>query len=92
MTTLVPFNPNPTGSPPFRAVLTLDGSSVLATAYWNIFAQRWYLTLTNQSGTVLWTGGLVGSPDEYDIPLAPDVFKVSTVLYRAGSGNLEISP
>jgi hypothetical protein len=92
MTTLVPFNPNPAASPPWRTIFTLDGASVVGTATWNMFAQRWYISLTNQSGTNLWTGALVGSPDDFDIPLAPDIFSTSTILFRAGSGNFEIGP
>lgn len=92
MTTIVPFNPEPSASPPWRTIFTLDGSSVVGTATWNICAQRWFLSLTDQSGNNLWTGALVGSPDGFDIPLAPDIFSTSSILYRAGSGNFEVTP
>lgn len=90
MTTLVPFNPNPSASPPWRTIFTLDGASVVGTATWNVFAQRWYLSLTDQSGNNLWTGALVASPEGFDIQLAPDVFRNSTILYRETSGNFEV--
>lgn len=92
MTTLVPFQPNGQQSPPFRTIFTLDGASVIGTATWNIFGQRWYLSLTDQSGNNLWTGAMVGSPNGTNIYLAPNVFQTSTILYRADTGNIEVSP
>lgn len=92
MTTLVPFLPNNLATPPFRTIFSLDGSSVVGTVTWNIFGQRWYLSLTDQSGNNLWTGAMVGSPLTADIPLAPGVFQTSSILYRADTGNFEITP
>lgn len=92
MTTLIPFQLNAQGNPPFRTIFTLDGQSVVGTVTWNIFGQRWYLSLTDQTGSNLWTGALVGSPPGFDIYLAPDVFQTSTILYRADTGNFEIGP
>jgi hypothetical protein len=92
MTTIVAFTPNNTNSPPFSTVFTLDGTSYNAAVTWNIAGQRWYLTLTNQAGTVIWNGALIGSPLDYDILLAPGVFKTSTLLYREDSGNFEVTP
>jgi hypothetical protein len=92
MTTIIPFQINGNTSPPFSTIFTLDGSSVLGTAAWNTFGQRWYLSLTDQSGNNLWTGALVGSPLNANIYLAPDVFETSTILYRADTGNFEVTP
>lgn len=92
MTTYVAFLPNVNGNPPFQTVFTLDGVSVTGSVTWNIAGQRWYLTLTDQSGNVLWCGAMIGSPLNFDIPLAPGVFETSTILYRADTGNFEVSP
>lgn len=92
MTTLIPFQPNPSGNPPFRTIFTLDSQSVVGTVTWNVFGQRWYLSLTDQSGNNLWTGAMVGSPPGFNIYLAPDVFQTSTLLYRADTGNFEVGP
>jgi hypothetical protein len=92
MMTLIPFLPNPSGSPPFQAFFTLDGNSVTGSVTWNFAAQRWYLTLTDLSGNVLWSGAMVGSPLDFDIPLATGIFQTSTILYRADTGNFEVSP
>lgn len=53
---------------------------------------RWYVTLTDQNGNIAWSGGMVGSPLGFDIPLAPGVFSTSTLLYREDTGNFEINP
>ncbi|MBU2743447.1 hypothetical protein, partial [Acidithiobacillus albertensis] len=79
-------------NPPWRAQLTLDGALHFATAQWNIAGQRWYINLTNSSGATVWYGPLIGSPMGYDIPLAPGLFLVSTLLYRADTGNFEVTP
>jgi hypothetical protein len=59
---------------------------------WNLYAQRWYLTLTDQAGNLLWSGAMVGSPLTSAIYLAPGVFSASTILYRADTGNFETVP
>jgi len=89
---IIPFNINTNSNPPFSAQMTLDGVSYTASATWNIAGQRWFLTLTDQSGNALWSGGLVGSPLGYDIPLAPGIFSTSTLIYRADTGNFEVTP
>lgn len=92
MTTYVQLQLNQAATPPFRTIFALDGASVIGTVTWNIFGQRWYLALTDQAGDNLWTGALVGSPLDMDILLAPDVFHTSTILYRADTGNFEVTP
>ena len=92
MTTLIPFNPTNATSPPFQAVFTLDGQAYTGAVTWNITAQRWYLTLTDQNSVLVWNGALVGSPLNADIYLAPGIFTTSTLLYREDSGNFEVTP
>lgn len=81
-----------TSTPPFQALVTLDGQAYNLIVKWNLAAQRWYLSLTDQAGNVAWNGALVGSPLTYDIPLAPGVFQTSTILFREDSGNIEVTP
>jgi len=92
MTTYIPFAPSPTQAPPFQVTVTLDSTSYNLTAMWNFAAQRWYVSLVDASGNVAWYGAMVGSPLNFDIPLAPGVFTTSTILYRADTGNFEITP
>lgn len=90
--TLIPFTPNNNNSPPFSTSFTLDGASYNGAVTWNIAGQRWYLTITDLAGNVIWNGALVGSSLTYDILLAPNIFKTSTLLYREDTGNFEVNP
>ena len=92
MTTIVPLVLNNTVSPPFSYVFTLDSVAHLGTVTWNITAQRWYFTLTDQNGNVTWNGPLIGSPLNYNINLAPGIFTTSTILWREDTGNFEVTP
>lgn len=90
--TTIPFTPNNGNAPPFSTIFTLDGNPYNGSAWWNIAGQRWYLTLSDQSGTVVWNGPIIGSSLTYDIPLAPNVFSTSTLIYREDSGVFEVTP
>lgn len=92
MTTFVAFTPSNNSSPPFSTTVTLDNVSYSLNAVWNIAGQRWFASLVDQSSSNIWTGALIGSPLGYDILLAPGIFQASTLLYRADTGNFEISP
>jgi hypothetical protein len=92
VTTLIPFTPNNNASPPFSQTVTLDNVSYSLNVTWNIAGQRWYAALQDQSSNVIWMGALIGSPLGFDILLAPGVFQTSTILFRADTGNFEISP
>jgi len=90
--TVIPFTPVANQSPPFQAIVTLDGQPYTLQALWNLAAQRWYAQLTDGMGNVAWYGALVGSPLGYDIPLALGVFQTSTLVWRADTGNFEVTP
>lgn len=90
--TIIPFQPNNTQAPPFQAIFTLDGQSYTGIATWNVAGQRWYFTLSDQGGTNIWTGALIGSPQGRDIYLAPNIFETSTLVYREDTGNFEQNP
>lgn len=91
MATIIPLAISNT-SPPFQAAVTLDGKPYKLSAMWNFAAQRWYASLVDTQGKLAWYGALVGSPLGYDIPLAPGVFQVSSILFREDSGQFEVSP
>lgn len=90
--TLIPFLPSATSAPPFQTIVTLDSASYSLACFWNISGQRWYFSISDLSGNLMWNGPLVGSPIAADIPLAPGVFQTSVILFREDSGNFEISP
>ncbi len=93
MTTYVTFSPQTTSAGvPWTGIFILDGQAYKASASWNLAGQRWYLSLSDGYGNVVWYGPLIGSPLNFDILLAPGVFAQSTLLYRADTGNFEVNP
>jgi hypothetical protein len=92
MTTLIPLTLNNSTSPPFSYVFTLDSASYTGSVTWNLTAQRWYFTLTDQFANQIWYGPLIGSPLTYNIPLAPGIFNASTLIFREDTGNFEQTP
>jgi len=90
--TIVPFTPDTVAAPPFSALLTLDGASYTLVAAWNFYASRWYVSITDQNGNLICNQPLIASPPNQDIFLFPGLFTSSTVVYRASTGNLEITP
>lgn len=91
MTTFIAFQPQASTSPPFQTAVTLDGATYALSCTWNLMG-RWYFTLATQSGIPVYTAGLIGSPLNGDILLAPGIFQTSTILYRESTGNFEVNP
>lgn len=91
VTTYVPFTPSTTLLPPFQTTLTLDGTAYTFSAWWNLLG-RWYFTLTDTSQNPIYTGAMVGSPDDASVFLAPGVFQASTLLFRSSTRNIETNP
>jgi hypothetical protein len=71
--TFIDFVPSQIQAPQFN--LTLDGNTYTAVITWNLFAQRYYITILSLEGTVIVTEALVGSP----IPIA-----ISSVSWANG--------
>ncbi len=90
--TTIAFLPNSENAPPFSTILTLDGQAYTFAAAWNLYAARWYFSLTDQSGNLVVNQPLIGSPPASDILLAPGIFTTSTLVYRVSTQNLEIGP
>ena len=59
MTTVVPFTPSPRG--PFQFQPTLDGVTYNAVVTWNLFGQRYYISLFTLDGTPVFNLPLIGS-------------------------------
>lgn len=91
MTTLIAFQPT-TSNPPFAVPVTLDNATYNLTCRWNLYRTGWYYQLIDQNQNVVINAALVGSPIGYNIYLAPGLFTTSTLLYRADTGNFEVSP
>lgn len=89
MATLIQFAPSPLAAFQFLAVL--DGQTYTCTVTWNVFGQRWYLTIETQDGTRVVTEALIGSPPDFDISLTAGYF-ASTMVFRQATQVFEIAP
>lgn len=91
--TTIAFSPLATQAPPFSANMTLDGASILFSAFWNFYAQRYYFTLQDQSGNTVLHAPLVGSPmSGTPVNLVFGVMTSSTLYYYPDTGQLVIDP
>ena len=88
--TLIAFNPSPNANFQFNPVL--DGITYIAICTWNIYSEAYYISIYNSSRTLIVNRPIVASPDNYNINLVFGYFITSTLVYRASSGNFEITP
>jgi hypothetical protein len=65
VTTYFQFTPNVVA--PFTFQPTLDGEQYTAVVTWNLFGQRWYITVSTITGDPVFTLPLIGSPDGVSI-------------------------
>lgn len=89
--TVIQFLPDPGQSPPFSAIVTLDGVQYILACMWSVYRQDWYYSLTDQSGNIVIQAALIASPDGFDMPLALGIFKTSTIVFRDSTKSFEIS-
>ncbi len=86
MTTLIPFKPD--GKAPFTFQATVGGARVFGSVPYNLYANRYYLRLTDGQGNMVSYGPLIGSPDNFDINLALP-FSPGTLIYRESINQFE---
>ncbi|EGT3137597.1 hypothetical protein NPF39_001039 [Salmonella enterica subsp. enterica serovar Uganda] len=86
MTIFIPFKPD--GKAPFTFQTTVGGARVFGTVPYNLYANRYYLQLTDGQGNVVTYVPLIGSPDNYDINLALP-FAPGALVYRVSSNQFE---
>lgn len=89
MTTLTQFTPQVNQN--FAFGPTLDGQLYTGVVTWSLFGQRWVLNIYTLQGVLVFERPLVASPPSYDINLAAGYFS-SSIVYRASSNNIEVSP
>ena len=90
MTTLTYFNPQPTQN--FSFSPTLDGVNYVAVCTFNIYGQRYYISIYDTSRNLIMIRPITGSPDNFDINLAFGYFTTSTLVFRVSPGNFEVTP
>lgn len=88
MVTTVAFKPN--GNTPFTFRALVGGTELFASVPYNLYASRYYLKLTDNSGSVKVYVPLIASPDDDDINLALP-YAPGMLVYRASSAQFEMS-
>lgn len=90
MTTFVPFQ-QPLNSPmQFNA--TFDGSNYIVQVPWSLFGQRYYVTVMDQFGNLVFNIPRIGSTLDNNINLLQGYFKTSTMVFRTATNQFEINP
>jgi hypothetical protein len=70
----------------------LDGVIYIAVCTYNVFSQRYYISIYDTSRNLILYQPVIGSPVDANINLVFGYFKTSTLIYRAITGNFEVSP
>jgi len=89
MTTFISFNPSPSANFQFSPVL--DNINYNAICTFNVYGQRYYIQIYDLTGNLVLSRPLIASPDDYNINLVIGYFTTSTLVYRASSGNIEVT-
>ena len=87
---IFPFVPNQANIPS-QFQPTLDGNIYQALLWWNVAAQRVYITLNDQSNTAIFSMPLIESPLNYPISMTTGYF-ASTLVYYPDSQQIEVLP
>ncbi|EDQ1381329.1 hypothetical protein GQI37_001076 [Salmonella enterica] len=85
---LYPFSGNEQKSMVFSPLL--DGKIYDCQMKWNIYSQRWYLNVTDNSGNRKLTIPVVTSPADYDINILIGAFSSTKMVWRVASGQIEV--
>lgn len=87
MSTFYDFVPLPAAPSQFN--FTLDGKSYLAVINWNIYGERWYMSLYDSAGTRIMTVPLTGSYVGKPLSLTAGYF-TSQVIYWIENNQIEV--
>lgn len=68
---------------------TLDGVQYSVTVPWNVFGERYYLTVRTLQGALVCHVAMSGSPNDYDLNLVGGYF-TSLLVYRADQQQFEV--
>jgi hypothetical protein len=77
-TQIIAFSPSDVVA--FQFSVPLDANVYTATVKWNLFGQRYYITISDSGGTIIFTRAMVTSPPDSDISLTWGYFDTALVL------------
>jgi hypothetical protein len=79
----------PSQAQPFTFQPVLDGAVYTVTAPWNLFGQRYYVTVRTLQGARVCTVPLIGSPNDYDINILGGYF-TALLVFRADQQQFQV--
>ncbi len=79
----------PTALKNFTFQPTFDGQIYTVLVNWNIYGQRYYINISDLSGTLILCMPMIGSPDYQDISMTAGFF-ASKLVFRGSSNNFEV--
>jgi len=87
---LINFNPSPKSN--FTFNVTMDNVKYNCICSWNMFGQRYYISMFNVNGLRIFTLPIISSPQGYNIDISGGYFQTSKLIYRASTNQFEIIP
>lgn len=82
----------PTSAGPFQFGATLDSTDYICQVRWNLWAQRWYLFIYTQTGTLVLARALIASPPGHGINMAYGLFLVSVMYFWDATQTFQVIP
>jgi len=86
-TTVIPFEPTATAN--FQFQVTLDGGAYTCICTWNLYGQRYYVSVYSPDTTLVLCVPLIGSTDSNNISLVAGYF-TSKLVFRISSQSFEV--
>jgi len=87
MTIYYDFLPDGITAPQYNFML--DGGSYTAKVTWNIFGERYYLSIYNTGGALVFSLPLIPSPKGADISISAGYF-TTKIVYRYQNNQIEV--
>lgn len=87
---IIQFSPSKNNN--FIFNVTMDNVKYNCVCSWNLFGQRYYITMLDINNNRIFTLPIIASPNDYNINIAEGYFLNSTLVYRATTNQFEITP
>lgn len=88
--TVIPFNPSSNSN--FRFAVTMDTIKYNCVVNWNLFGQRFYISMFDINSNRVFTLPVISSPQGFDINIAGGYFQNSSLVFRSASNQFEVTP
>lgn len=90
MSTIIPFTPSNNSN--FQFQVAMDGSKYNCVCTWNMFGQRYYISMFDINNIRVFTLPIIASTNENNINIAGGYFTTSSLIFRGSSQQFEVLP